>query len=420
MSFLKFFSGPSPEKLEQKGDALFEAGLWGKARQTYEHAIHKLERQPGGAGDVQARVARKFIRCGEALAREHLQTAENYIEGGHFDEAKDMLKLAMEVTADTDLKEELEDRLNHLVLQDATETGQAMVEFPYEWEGDNGVEETSEEDYFFALCGPLPQEVRDDYLKYGTDFRTGYIALNRGDFQTAAYNLSRAMEQNPQPNSYIPMELATAYMNLGRLKEAQTLLEGFLRYHPQALPAYQLLCEIYWDQQDFHMAGELLSSIPDELTDSVAFVLLQGETLHRSGNLQGARDHYLGFIENYGWNDTVALELAIIYELLKEIEGAKNIYKEIIGRCNSCHARIDPAIKHRYAELCFADDMHGSDLLELYLSLAREIPDNASIYFDRISRLYELQENLLEAERFRAFAIRAETEKNGGGMIDDE
>ena len=45
MSILKLFSGPSPEKLEQKGDALFEAGLWGQARLAYDRAIYKLENQ---------------------------------------------------------------------------------------------------------------------------------------------------------------------------------------------------------------------------------------------------------------------------------------------------------------------------------------------------------------------------------------
>ncbi|MBC8417087.1 MAG: hypothetical protein H8E10_00655 [Desulfobacterales bacterium] len=45
MSILKLFSSPSPEKLKQKGDALFEAGLWGQARLAYDRAIYKLENQ---------------------------------------------------------------------------------------------------------------------------------------------------------------------------------------------------------------------------------------------------------------------------------------------------------------------------------------------------------------------------------------
>ena len=414
MSILKLFSGPSPEKLEQKGDALFEAGLWGQARLAYDRAIHKLENQTGDAGNDQERIAGKFRRSGEALAREHRQNAESFIAGGHLEDAKDLLALALEITADAGFKKELEDRLHQLALQQGPEARDVLPEFSYApEEADNITEETSEDDYFFALCGPLPEEVRDAYFEYGADFKSGYMALNRGDFQTAAEDLSRAMEQNPQPDSYIPLELATAYLNLDRLNEAQTLLENFLHYHPETLPAYQLLCEICWDQNNFLRADALLSSVTDELAGSLAFVLLKGEALRRSDNLQGARDYYRGFLETYDWNDSVAAELAKIYESLKESEDARNIYKEIMGRCNSCHARIDPVIKHRYAELCFADGMNGSEILELYLSLAREIPDNASKYFDRISRLYTAQGNAVEAERFRAFAIRAAAKQDG-------
>ena len=416
MSILKLFSGPSPEKLEQKGDAFFEAGLWGQARLAYDRAIHKLENQAGDAGNDQGRIAGKFRRSGEALAREHRQNAESLKAGGYLDEAKEMFALALEITADAGFKKELEDRLDQLALQQDPEVREALSEFPYApEEADHNTEETSEDDYFFALCGPLPEEVRDVYFEYGEDFRSGYIALNRGDFQTAVEDLSRAREQNPQPDSYIPLELAAAYLNLDRLNEAQTLLENFLHYHPETLPAYQLLCEICWDQNNFRRAEALLSSVTDELAGSLAFVLLKGETLHRSGNFQGARDYYLGFLETHDWNDTVASELAKIYESLKDSESARNIYKEIMGRCNSCHARIDPVIKHRYAELCFADGMNGSEILELYLSLAREIPGNASKYFDRISRLYTAQGNAVEAERFRAFAIRAQAEQDEPG-----
>jgi tetratricopeptide (TPR) repeat protein len=422
MSILKFFSGPSPEKLEQKGDALFEAGLWGQARQAYDRALYKLENRKKDAGTHHGRIADKFRRSGESLSREHQQNAELFIAGGHLDEAKEMLALALEITADNGFKKELEDRLHQIALLKGPEAGAVQPEFPGSpefpdtpEEADRNGAETPDEDYFFALCGPLPEEVRDIYFEYGEDFRSGYIALNHGDFQTAAQNFSRAMEQNPEPDSYIPLELAAAYLNLGRLVEAEKLLEDFLHYHSETLPAYRLLCEIYWEQNNFPRADALLSSVADDLAGSLAFALLKGETRRRSGNLPGSRDYYLGFLETYGWNDTVALELGKIYESLQESAAARKIYKEIMGQCNSCHARIDPEIKHRYAELCFADGMIGSDILELYLSLAQEIPDNTATYFDRISRIYTAQGDEVEAERFRAFAIRAEEEQREPG-----
>ena len=64
-------------------------------------------------------------------------------------------------------------------------------------------------------------------------------------------------------------------------------------------------------------------------------------------------------------------------------------------------------IKHRYAELCFADGLYTTEILEMYLALAREIPENAARYFDRASRIYAALDNPAEAERFRSFARRA-------------
>ena len=62
------------------------------------------------------------------------------------------------------------------------------------------------------------------------------------------------MEENPKTDSYIPLELATAYLNLQKHPEAQQLLEKFIEDQPQALPAYQLLCEIYWESGAFEQA----------------------------------------------------------------------------------------------------------------------------------------------------------------------
>jgi len=44
MPFLKIFSGPTSEKMEKKGDAFFEAGLWGKAKLEFERALVKAEK----------------------------------------------------------------------------------------------------------------------------------------------------------------------------------------------------------------------------------------------------------------------------------------------------------------------------------------------------------------------------------------
>jgi tetratricopeptide (TPR) repeat protein len=413
MSLLKLFYGPSPEKLEEKGDALFAAGHWGQAKLAYEGSLDKRQKRSGPDIDSQQRLEEKIRETNNALAREHRQTAQNLIEGGYLDEARVLLTLAAEVTADPQFKAELDSQLHALTFPQKHPTDrEPMLSTLGSEDSDPIPDEASDDDYFLALCGTLPEEVQAEYLAYGKDFKSGYIALNRGDFQAAAESLSLSMAQNPQPESYIPLELASALLNLDRSAEARELLEKFLGYHPDALPAYQLLCEIHWEEKDFERIDALLASLPKGLAESVAAVMLKGETHFRAGRLADARDFYRQFLKVYGWNDTVARELAKAHEALNESAEARAIYREIMGRCVSCHARIDPAIRHRYAELCFANGLYTTEILEIYLALARELPENAALYFDRVSRIYAAQGNPIEAERFRSFARQASGERD--------
>jgi hypothetical protein len=48
--------------------------------------------------------------------------------------------------------------------------------------------------------------------------------------------------------------------------------------------------------------------------------------------------------------------------------------------------------------------MLNTDILDLYLSLAQEVPDNAAEYYEKVSRIYAAQGNHTEAARFRAIA----------------
>ncbi|MGD9151987.1 MAG: hypothetical protein PVG40_16985, partial [Desulfobacterales bacterium] len=73
-------------------------------------------------------------------------------------------------------------------------------------------------------------------------------------------------------------------------------------------------------------------------------------------------------------------------------------------QCSSCRARIDPFIKERYADLCFDSGMLSSDILELYLALAQEVPAKAPEYFEKVSRIYAALGNEKEAARFQAIA----------------
>ena len=146
----------------------------------------------------------------------------------------------------------------------------------------------------------------------------------------------------------------------------------------------------------------MLAAVPEELTESVAVYLLKGETHYHAGNFAGAKDVYRNFLAAYGWNELVARALAKTHEAMNELANARNVYREIMDQCSSCHTRLDPFIKQRYADLCFDSGLYNTEILELYLSLAQEIPAKAIEYFEKVSRIYTAQGNEGEARRFRA------------------
>jgi tetratricopeptide (TPR) repeat protein len=405
MSIFKLFSGKTPEEHEQKGDELFSFDLWGKAKIEYERALDKLEKISPQNDELKTRLQEKIHQTKEALALGHEQNADDLIESGFYDDARELYILAQELTENPEQKKDLEIKLKELDFQLDRTVKEDLPDLDVEAQEDQEPESPEQEDeYFRALCGTLPNEIQKDYLSYGNNFKNGYLALNRGDFAIAADYLYRAMQENPSADSYIPLELATAYLNLGKHAEARQLLEAFLENQPQALPAYQLLCEIFWERKAFDQANTLLSSVPEELTESIAVYILKGETLFHAGNFSAAKEFYRNFLETYGWNELVARALAKTHEAMNELANARNVYRQIMDQCSSCHARLDPFIKQRYADLCFDSGMYTAEILELYLALAQEVPANAADSFEKVSRIYTAQGNEGEARRFRAIA----------------
>jgi tetratricopeptide (TPR) repeat protein len=133
-------------------------------------------------------------------------------------------------------------------------------------------------------------------------------------------------------------------------------------------------------------------------------VRLKGETLYRAGQLEQAAAFYQDVLEVFGWSEDIAVALAEVHEALGQPAAARALYGQVLG---GCQGRCDPEIRHRYAELSFAAGQRGEDILELYLALARELPENAALYYNRASRIYARLGNRVEAARFRAFSDRA-------------
>jgi tetratricopeptide (TPR) repeat protein len=405
MGILKIFSGKDPEEYEQKGDSFFEIAKYGLAKIEYETALNKLERKCPNNTDLKNRLHEKILHSKEALALQHKQTVEELMRAEMFDDAEEIVRLALELTEDPELTVELEEQLQEIHNHFTGEEINNLPDFDVHMENTEkaGYQE-SEEEYFTVLCGSLPEEMRKAYHSYGNTFKAGYVALNQGDFELAAAKLSHAIEENPSPHSFIPLELATAYLNLQKYEEARALLEGFMREHPDSMQGYHLLCEIFWEIKEFDQAQELLLSCPEELVDSLPIQLLRGETLFQAKRYQEAESLYLDHLQSFGWDENIARLLAKTYEALFEKEKARDLYGEIMRQCRGCGVRIDTFIKQRYADLCFESGKYSTDILELYLSLVQEDPDNKAHYYKKISQIYSAQGNEQEAQRYQLFA----------------
>ena len=405
MGLLKTLFRPNPERHEQRGDACVRAADWGMAKLAYEAALDALEKTAPGETTSKARILEKLHGSMEALAREHIQTAEDLIESGHDEDARELLELALGLCQDPALREDIDNLLQGMGgAIPEQDPGQATPPVLSVYDGDQENHDAGEQETFMALIGPLPDEVRRAYTSYGPSFRAGYLALNQGDFAFAADALSRAMEENPSPNSFIPLELATALLNLQRLDEAREWLETFLEHHPDALPGYQVLCEVFWEMEAFDRAEVLLETCPEELKNSLAYVLLRGESLSQAGRHSEAAVFYQAFMNEYGRHDAVLRALAGSYEALENLEKARDLYIEIMNQCRSCHTRVDPLVQRKFADISFDLNERSTAVLESYLSLAQEDPSNRPFYFQRISEIYAAMGNKEEARRFHGFA----------------
>lgn len=408
MGILKNIFSQKPEKHEQKGDIFFNNSGWGMAKIEYENALSKLEKTSSGYDESEARLQGKIRQAKEALAFEHTQTGETLMEQEYYDDASDLFQLAIDLTQDPELISTIENRMLEMERLTARDIQTDVSDLQVNIEE---VSDGQEDEYFMALCGTLPEEVRAVYFSYGEPFKSGYLALNRGEFALAADYFARAMNESPSPDSFIPLELATAYMNLEKFDEAHQLLETFLQYHPEALPGYQLLCEVFWETGAFDQAEALLADCPDELKNSSAYYLLRGEAMFQSGNYSEAISFYQDFMKEYGWNESIAKALARTFETLGDFENARDMYAKIMDQCSSCHTRIDPSVKRKFADISFDLGQHSSAMLEMYLSLAQEDPENNPFYFQRISRIYASLGNEEEARRFQLIAQQAQNGK---------
>ncbi len=402
MGLFNFFIPKSFEDIEAKADRLVQANDLGLAKLEYEKALERL--LANSAGDVpeyQARIESKIRNTCETLAQQHVDMAKDLVAAKCATEAAELLSLARDLSNSSHLHQDIDSLENQIESQDESIDPVTFISEPAESEAFNPEDADG---YFQILLSTMPEEIQSDYLDLGKRFQSGYLALNQGDFALAAEMLSQVVAEQGDQITYAHLELANAYLNLGRADTAADLLEAFVDIYPWSVQAYECLCEIYWERGDIDHADRLLQTCPDELKRSVPILLLMGETLHRSGDFAKATDFYLKANEYLGWQEPIAVALARTHEAADQLDEALGIYQEVVNNCKSCHQRLDPFVRHRYAELRYESGDISGDLVEAYFALCSENPSEQNLYYRRISDIYDRQGYADEAKRYRAIA----------------
>lgn len=431
MGLFDFLFGKDPEAHELKGDESSRAGAFGDALMEYEKAISRIDTRFPEKSHIRGRLEEKMARASNDLAASHIENAAAMENAGELADARELYELALDLAKDPALIREIERRLAGPAVEQSdfgkaqaaggsfsggsfsggaaavTAAGNAGYDADYD---DEYTEEDEQHDLevFDILTNALPADLQEAYRGYGASFVAGYVALNEGDFEFAAECLEDAMADNPGPN-LIPLELATAYIHMGRQADAIDLLERFISQNPEQPRAYQLLCELYWENQDFGQVDALLASAPEKIRESKALLLLRGENHYQQKDYAGAESVFENLIGRYGKDEIGGRALAKTLEAAGKTQAAKELYGEVINTCHSCGNRADPFLKRRYAELCFQDGETSTRLVEIYLGLAQEDADNRAVYFNRISRILHSQGEVGEARRYEVLARDAET-----------
>ncbi len=478
MGWLSFFSGKKAEEIEAKGDAYLENGAFGYAKIEFDKAKARHMKKPSEDEGFEARIEGKIQAASEGLARGHLQKAVEYVEHSCFDDAENLVALALELTRDPSLQAELKglsETIGHTgahekgrdlsdvghahgagsgvvvsegSASDRADRGKDEPETLFDRDGDGGLPLDEIEETFFALCNTLPEDEQEAYHSYGNDFKVGYVALNGGDFSFAREALQKALSHHLEKGvpTHIPLPLALCCLNMGDLDGCKAHVDAYLRDFSGSDKAAQIMCEAYWAAEDLDGARTFLNRFMEKkadmaqgglhLREMIIPHLLVAENDYRSKAYENAVTYILDLLNRLNGDpssvgrvktsskkkpngkkssggdpaqDQEAREmllrfLARTYQTMGEPQKAMEIYGGLMGQCSSCGRAPDFALSYGFAESSFAAGVRTTNLLEIFLKLVQEDPENRGLYYLRVSEIYKAQGHDDESNRFQAMA----------------
>jgi len=379
MSFLKNFFIKPPESIEKKGNDYFDNNLFGPAKVEYEKALEKYKKENNKADTPEenntTRVLQKILKCCESLALQHIKSGEQLIEADMpvssdiIDEAISFFELALELTKDPKLIKKIEGykkniRQTHYEKNRGTDKIQIVQQVA-------NVESiiTSDSEDFNAIVASLPEEIAEEYIKYGENFKIGYLALSRGDFEMAVEKLTLSMDENLKNRSnYIPLELSTSLLNLGEVEKAEELIKDFVKVYPESINGCHLFCEICWELKEYEKAHNHLQLVLNLLTENdnlqSSLLQLKSETFYREEKFAESEAVCRQYLDGIKWDETIGLSLAKTLEAIENFKEAKDIYGKIIKSCAGCGKMPDFYLLKKFADLSYYDGDRSTEILE--------------------------------------------------------
>jgi tetratricopeptide (TPR) repeat protein len=410
MGLFDFFK-KTPNALAERAEALFDSGQFAGAVREYEKALERNRKFEPFSEPFEKKTTEKIARAKNALAGQHLKNAEELMDSGCFDDARELLNLALELCGQEPLRDQARKLLEEIRESEKSRVSTGQEEEVFDPDSEeffmNPEDSENEEDYAAVLIHSLSPEEQEAYWEYGDAFIEGFVALNQGDFNTAKQRLETSLEEHRGEKTHIPLELATCYLNLGAYEKAKPLLESFMGDFPLSLRAYPVFCETLWGLGEYDLALKKLTSCPHQLAETPLIALLTGETLVEAQRPSEAVKVYEEYLEKRPDEEMIIRALAGTLQAMGQHEKARDLYGMLLDNCRNCHRKPDSELKRRYADAAYKTGLHTVAVLEIYLDLAEGDPDRRKEYYRKVSEIYGSMGNEAEAKRFDAFSEKS-------------
>ncbi|MFH1156971.1 MAG: hypothetical protein V1793_24510 [Pseudomonadota bacterium] len=406
MGLFSFFS-KKPEQHETTGDSLFARDAFGPAKIEYEKALAILAGNHSHDPELKPRILKKMAGTREALARQHLDRADEYSKEGLEEDALTFYSLALELTGDEDKKQHIQSAIKRihkrvkLPLMEEPDEQESL----YEEEADPGDE--SDIDEFYAICGTYPDEIAEAYQSYGEDFRDGLLALSRGDDAGAVESFELALDQCQEPEHYIALELSRALVHLGQFERAEDLLGQFLSWNPLSLTGISRMCDVYAATERFSLALDLIHTLPPDIQNTRDCRLLEGAMYMGAKDYPGAESVYRRFLSLNDWEDAMARALAATLEAMGRLDEAKATIVSLLSACTGCGRRPRPEDQLFFADISLKTGDYSKKLMDIYHKVAMENPEYAPHCLGQTAKILRHAGETAEATRLEAMAETA-------------